>query len=189
MDFISRSGRTGIHRRMRRPCRTTHYGANQRPGHGRSHTNRCAHSQRSRDRHAPATPTAAPVASATAAPAAGLDFVPAARSVWNTAVGLDNMSGTCAKGSLLPVYGLVQITPDGDRLNWKNQEPAPYVFGKLQTNLYQYAGPSAIKDGVVTMTVTFLSEKDLEMKREFVANADPACLHTHVYTGTFQWAK
>ncbi len=90
---------------------------------------------------------------------------------------------------MLPVYGLVQITPNSDTLAWKNQEPAPYTMKKLQPGVYQYAGPTAIKDGVVTMTVTFLSDKALEMNRVFVADADLACTHTHVYTGTYQWDK
>ncbi|MCL5995783.1 MAG: hypothetical protein M1546_06970 [Chloroflexi bacterium] len=138
----------------------------------------------------PAATTAAP-AEATAAGSSGAeqDFAPKERSVWNTAVGLDNMSGTCAKGSMLPVYGLVQITPQGDTLNWKSQEPAPYTFNRMQVNLYRYSGPTALKDGVVTMTLQFLSDKELEMNREFVADADPNCTHTHVYTGTFQWAR
>ena len=109
--------------------------------------------------------------------------------MWNTAVGLDNMSGTCTKGSMLPVYGLVQITPQDGALNWKSQEPAPYTFSRMQVNLYQYSGPTALEDGVVTMTLKFLSDKELEMNREFVAGADPDCTHTHVYTGTFQWAR
>jgi hypothetical protein len=142
-----------------------------------------------------ATATSEPAVAATVAvtsePANGPDFAPKVRSVWNTAVGLDNMSGTCPKGSLLPVYGLVQITPaeNGGQLSWKNQEPAPYTFVRQQINHYQYAGPTALKDGVVTMTLAFKSEKDLEMTRQFVADADPGCLHTHVYTGTFQWEK
>lgn len=117
------------------------------------------------------------------------DFTPIERTVWDTVIGPDEMTGTCAKGSMLPVYGLVQITPDGDTVEWKSQEPAPYVFNKLQSNRYQYAGPTALKDGVVTMTLEFVSEQSLSMLREFIANADPACLHTHVYTGTFQWAR
>jgi hypothetical protein len=137
-----------------------------------------------------ATATAAkPAATPTANSIGGGNFTPKVRSVWNTAVGLDQMHGSCPKGSMLPVYGLVQITPNGDTLAWKNQEPAPYTMAKLQPNTYQYAGPSAIKDGVVTMTVKFLSDKTLEMNRVFVANADPACMHTHVYTGTYQWYK
>ena len=144
-------------------------------------------------------PVATPVAPPAAATAevsttiggqtVGGDFTPKVRSVWNTAVGLDQMTGPCSKGSMLPVYGLVQITPDGDKLQWKNQEPAPYTMNRLQLGVYQYAGPSAIKDGVVTMTVKFLSDKALEMSRQFVSTADPDCLHTHVYTGTFQWVK
>jgi hypothetical protein len=145
---------------------------------------------------AAATPTTAPTSASNTiggqtvgGQSAGVDFTPKVRSVWNTAVGLDQMSGTCSKGSMLPVYGLVQITPDGDKLQWKNQEPAPYTFNKQQVNIYQYAGPTAIKDGVVTMTVKFLSDNSLEMNRQFISSADPDCLHTHVYTGTFQWAK
>lgn len=121
--------------------------------------------------------------------ASGQDFAPAERSVWNTAVGLDQMQGTCPNGSMLPVYGLVQITPEENQLTWKNQEPKPYTFKKVQTNEYQYAGPTAINDGTVTMTLKFTSDKSLEMLRQFVATADPGCLHTHTYTGTFQWNK
>ncbi len=117
------------------------------------------------------------------------DFAPTVRQVWNTSVGLDQMTGTCSKGSMLPVYGLVQITPEGDKLSWKNQEPAPYTFTRLRTNVYQYSGPTAIKDGVVTMTLKFDSTQSLEMLRQFVASDDPGCLHTHKYTGTFQWNK
>jgi hypothetical protein len=117
------------------------------------------------------------------------NLAPTARSIWNTAVGLDQMQGSCPKGSMLPVYGLVQITPQGDQLNWKNQEPKPYTFNKVLTNEYRYAGPSAINDGTLTMTLKFTSDKTLEMLRQFVATADPGCLHTHVYTGTFQWNK
>ncbi|HEY3343089.1 MAG TPA: hypothetical protein VGK81_13760, partial [Anaerolineae bacterium] len=39
------------------------------------------------------------------------NLAPTTRSIWNTAVGLDQMQGSCPKGSMLPVYGLVQITP------------------------------------------------------------------------------
>jgi hypothetical protein len=121
--------------------------------------------------------------------ASGQDFAPTQRSVWNTAVGLDQMQGACPNGSMLPVYGLVQITPADNQLTWKNQEPKPYTFKKVQANEYQYAGPTAINDGTVTMTLKFTSDKSLEMLRQFVATADPGCLHTHTYTGTFQWNK
>ncbi len=143
-----------------------------------------------------ATPTTATTAVATPAATStggqtvsGGDFTPKVRSVWNTAVGQDQMQGACPKGSMLPVYGLVQITPNGATLAWKNQEPVPYTMTKLQPGVYQYAGPTAIKDGVVTMTVKFLSDKALEMNRVFVATADLGCMHTHVYTGTYQWDK
>ena len=135
------------------------------------------------------TPAATTVSTPAGNQTAPGDFTPKVRSVWNTSVGLDQMTGNCPKGSMLPVYGLVQITPNGNTLSWKNQEPAPYTFKRLQTNVFQYAGPTAIKDGVVTMTLKFLDEKSLEMNREFVSTADPGCVHKHAYTGVFQWNK
>jgi hypothetical protein len=115
------------------------------------------------------------------------DYTPATQSVWNFAQGQDNLTGTCSTGPILPPYGLVQITPGGDTLTWKSQEPAPYVFGKLKTNLYAYSGPTALGDGTVTMSLTFTSATTLQMSRAFVPNSDPACTHTHFYSGTFQW--
>jgi hypothetical protein len=116
------------------------------------------------------------------------DYTPATQSVWNFAQGQDNLTGTCSTGPILPPYGLVQITPGGDTLTWKSQEPAPYVFGKLKTNLYAYSGPTALGDGTVTMSLTFTSATTLQMSRAFVPNSDPACTHTHFYSGTFQWS-
>lgn len=135
-------------------------------------------------------PTATPQAETPAANAsAGQDFAPAQRSVWNTTIGQDQMRGECAKGSVLPAYGLVQITPGEGGLEWKNQEPKPYLMQRLGTNEYQYAGPNSISDGVVTMTLTFVDEKSLTMVREFTANAEPGCTHTHEYAGVFQWFR
>jgi len=99
------------------------------------------------------------------------------------------MSGECAKGSVLPVYGLVQITPGEGGLEWKNQEPTPYLMQRLATNQYQYAGPNSINDGVVTMTLTFVDDKTLTMVREFTASAEPGCTHKHDYAGVFQWFR
>jgi hypothetical protein len=138
---------------------------------------------------AAATDTPAPSPTAAAEPGAQTNFAPKVRSVWNTAVGLDQMTGTCSQGSVLPVYGLVQITPAGDDLTWKSQEPKPYTLKRLAVNQYEYSGPTSIDDGVVTMTLKFSSDKALEMLRVFVSKADPACTHTHEYTGTFQWER
>jgi hypothetical protein len=136
---------------------------------------------------AEATAEASP-SPATAAGAAQ-DFAPAQRSVWNTTIGPDQMTGDCAKGSVLPVYGLVQITPGEGSMEWKNQEPTPYLMQRLATNQYQYAGPNSINDGVVTMTLTFVDDKNLTMVREFTANAEPGCTHKHDYAGVFQWFR
>ena len=101
------------------------------------------------------------------------------------------MSGTCIKGSVLPAYGLVQITPNdnGQGFDWKNQEPKPYALARKVANEYVYAGPNSIDDGVVTMTVTFADDKTLKLVRQFMAKNDPSCLHTHEYVGVFQWFR
>lgn len=139
------------------------------------------------------TAEAAATTQASAAPAAGGEsFLPALPSVWNTTIGPDNMTGECTKGSVLPVYGLVQVTPADASLatiEWKNQEPKPYTFKQVQPNQFSYAGPTSINDGVVTMTVTFESATAFKMVREFVSVADPGCLHTHDYTGEFKWTR
>ncbi len=116
------------------------------------------------------------------------DFTPATASVWNFVQGPDQMSGACS-GPLLPPYGLVQITPIENGLTWRSQEPTPYTFAKVKTNVYSYSGATATGDGAATMTLTFLSGTELTMTRTFVSNAEPACSHTHDYTGAFQWAS
>jgi len=137
-------------------------------------------------------PTPAPEPTATppmdAQPAAQ-DLAPRQRSVWDTKISPGEMLGDCAGGSILPVYGLVQITPTEEGLEWKNQEPAPYAMARVAPNTYRFAGPSSINDGVVTMTVTFVNEKSLVMLREFAPNADPDCIHRHEYTGEFKWFR
>ena len=153
---------------------------------------------------ASSTPTAAasatPAASATAAasptplpPTAkptAAEFTPQVVSVWDTelAPAADQMQGSCS-GPVNPVYGLVQITPQGNTLLWKNQEPAPYTMTRVRANLWQYSGPTSINDGTVTMVVQFTSSTTLLLTRTFVASAEPNCTHVHTYTGVFQWNK
>jgi len=143
-------------------------------------------------------PTATPIASParpspSAAPSTvtppAQDFLPAQRSVWDTKVNPGQTLGRCSGGPALPAYGLVQITPLGDGLEWKNQEPAPYRMVRLAPNTYQFAGPTAVNDGVVTMTVTFLSAERLATVREFTPRAEPGCVHRHEYTGEFKWFR
>ena len=122
-----------------------------------------------------------------AAPPNAGDYTPTQSSVWNTTIGPDNMTGTCSTGSILPVYGLAQITPAGDTLTWRSQEPAPYTFSRVKTNVYRYSGSTSLNDGTVTLTLTFTSATTLQMTRAFIPTADPACQHTHQYSGVFQW--
>lgn len=133
------------------------------------------------------SPLASPLQSPISAPAS---FAPAKQSVWDTSiVGQDQMKGNCTQGSVLPAYGLVQITPNGDGIEWKNQEPKPYAMTRIAENLYQYAGPNSIDDGVVTMTVKFVDAQNLTMQREFVPKNDAGCTHVHDYAGVFKWFR
>lgn len=137
-------------------------------------------------------PTAEPEPTATPpmdAQSAAHDLAPKQRSVWDTKISPGETLGDCAGGSILPVYGLVQITPTEAGLEWKNQEPVPYAMARVAPNTYRFAGPSSINDGVVTMTVTFVDEQSLVMLREFTPNADPGCIHRHEYTGEFKWFR
>ena len=140
------------------------------------------------------TPETKPTEAPTTKAANTQEFLPQAISVWNTTIGADTMTGNC-KASVLPVYGLVQVTPKGKKGNdlqeieWKNQEPKPYVMAKVKPNAYAYSGPTSIGDGTVTMTVSIIDDKTLTMIREFVSNKETACTHTHEYAGEFKWTR
>jgi hypothetical protein len=133
---------------------------------------------------------ASPLQSPIGTPASSTGFAPAQRSVWDTSiVGQDQMQGNCTQGSVLPAYGLVQITPSDNGIEWKNQEPQPYAMTRIAENEYQYAGPNSINDGVVTMTVKFVDAQNLTMQREFVPKNDAGCTHVHDYNGVFKWYR
>lgn len=114
------------------------------------------------------------------------DFTPKAQSVWDTQVGPDSMKG-CSGGSILPAYGLVQMTPDGNTLVWKNQEPKPYTMTRVRPGVFAYEGPTALNDGTVKMVATFSGPTTVKMTRSFTPKAEAACVHTHEYTGAFKW--
>jgi hypothetical protein len=129
----------------------------------------------------PLPPTAKPTAA---------EFTPQVVSVWDTELSppTDKMQGTCSN-PVNPVYGLVQITPQGATLIWKNQEPAPYTMTRVRANLWQYSGPTSLNDGTVTMVVQFTSPTTLLLTRTFVSSAEPNCTHVHTYAGVFKWNK
>jgi hypothetical protein len=109
--------------------------------------------------------------------------------VWNTTLaGSDEMQGSC-HNPVNPVYGLVQVTPQGNTLIWKNQEPKPYTMTRVRASTWQYAGPTSLGDGTVTMLVKFTSATTLQLTRTFIASAEPNCTHIHHYTGEFQWNR
>ena len=137
---------------------------------------------------AKAAKCAAPTAT-TGQSSGGTDYAPKTAQVWNFTQSADNMSGTCASGPILPPYGLVKITPQGNGLSWLSQEGIPYTFTRTQPNTYRYSGPAVVGDATVTMVLTFTGTETLTMSRAYVANSEPACTHTHYYTGVFQWVS
>ncbi|MFN3705391.1 MAG: hypothetical protein ACK4WM_05305 [Thermoflexales bacterium] len=117
-------------------------------------------------------------------------FVPSGRTVWNTVIGTSRSVGTCTRGSVLPAYGLVQVTAlDDGSIEWKSQEPSPYRMTRIAPSTYRYSGPDAVGSGVVTMTVRFVDAQSLRVTREFVPDNDPLCTHIYEYGGEFRWAR
>jgi hypothetical protein len=100
-------------------------------------------------------------------------------------VGGDNQTGSCSATANAP-YGLVLLTPGEGTLAMHNTVPEDYVLARLGPNTYQYAGPSALGDGTLTLDVVFTSATSLEMTRTFLPSAEPGCTHQHRYTGTFR---
>lgn len=140
------------------------------------------------DTPAPTSTEAAATAAATntTAPVTTGDFSPTQAQVWNTAVvGGDNQTGSCSATANAP-YGLVLLTPGEGTLAMHNTVPEDYVLARLGPNTYQYAGPSALGDGTLTLDVVFTSATSLEMTRTFQPSAEPGCTHQHRYTGTFR---
>ena len=139
---------------------------------------------------ASATAAVSPTAAQPTPKPTAAEFTPQQTSVWDTELSpnTDNMQGTCSN-PVNPVYGLVQITPQGTTLVWKNQEPTPYAMSRVRANTWQYSGPAATGDGTVTMVVQFTSATTLRLTRTFVATAEPNCTHVHTYTGDFKWNR
>jgi len=60
---------------------------------------------------------------------------------------------------------------------------------RLTPDTYQVADSTAINDGVVVMTITFLSAERLTMAREFIPQVELGCVHRHEYTVAFKWSR
>lgn len=118
----------------------------------------------------------------------GSDYTPTVAQIWNFVQSPDNMTGTCTGGAILPPYGLVKLAPAGTgALEWRSQEPTPYLFTRSGANTYSYTGPTALGDGTVTLLLTFTSSTTATMSRAFVPTDDPGCTHTHTYSAEYQW--
>jgi hypothetical protein len=136
------------------------------------------------EKAAKAAKCAAPAATSQGQPS---DYAPTVAQVWDFTQGPDNLSGTCAGNQILPPYGPMKITPHGNTLELNTKEPTPYTLARVQANVYSFSGPTATGDGTVTMVLTFTGKESLKMSRALVPNSDPACTHTHYYTGVWQW--
>lgn len=135
----------------------------------------------------PAPPTTAPTP--VEAPAADA-FAPQKRSVWETTVGPDQMRGDCPKGSIVPPYGPVLITPrDDGGFDWRDVQNATYTFAPTSQGAFAYNGPNGRKDGVLTMTLSFKDEKSFGMQAEYVRSDAPACTHAYEYAGVYKFDR
>ena len=144
----------------------------------------------------PTATTAAIVPTATTASAAAIDvpaaqkFAPRQRSVWETTVGPDQMRGECPKGSIVPPYGPVLITPrDDGGFDWKDVQNGVYAFTPTAAGAFAFAGPNGRKDGVLTMTLIFDTDKNFSMQAEYVRSDAPACTHAYEYAGVYKFDR
>lgn len=140
---------------------------------------------------APAPTAAAPTAAPTVAPSptpAAKDQTPAGITAWNTEVGTSKQTGTCNNLPSTPVYGLVQVTVNGDSLSWKDMQ-AEFAMKKVAPSVWEYMGESKPVPGKLRLTVTFVDDKTIGILRELIPQSDPACTQTVAYKGVFQWAK
>ncbi len=144
----------------------------------------------------PTATTAAIVPTATTASAAAIDvpaaqkFAPRQRSVWETTVGPDQMRGECPKGSIVPPYGPVLITPrDDGGLDWKDVQNSVYAFTPTAAGAFAFAGPNGRTDGVLTMTLIFDTDKNFSMQAEYVRSDAPACTHAYEYAGVYKFDR
>lgn len=154
------------------------------------------------------TPSGTPAATETATVArptsasSGDPFSPKLNSVWDLERSQYVIADACSGGPLPNLYGLVQITPQGDTLALLDQAGTTYTFSRTRPNTFSYSGhysdlPASgggsatetpvIGDGSVAMTLEFTSTTTLVMQRVFTLDSDPACQITDDYTGVKQW--
>ena len=128
---------------------------------------------------------AATLAPATLPPATAEsgDFAPVTNSFWD--ISLVSYTPTNCSNTRQTPYGLVLIAPADGGLLWNDQGPDDYVMSRLQTNVYQYAGPTLAGDGSLTLGVTFTDARNLAMTRVFAPSAEPDCRHTYAFQGVF----
>jgi hypothetical protein len=137
---------------------------------------------------APATPTATPEQPAKAPPATSA-FKLEKRAVWETTVSPDALQGDCPDGSIVPPYGPVLITPTDGGFEWKDVQNAVYGFAATSDGGFRYAGPNGRKDGLITMTLTFVDAQSFTMQADYVKTNTPACLHRFDYKGAFKFER
>lgn len=132
------------------------------------------------------SPTA-PVVSGSGGSSAGTGsaLVPSGTSVWQAVPSTDIMSGTCNTPAIVLCEHLVAITPSGGTLSWRGQEPTPYTMYSTGGDSYSYTGRNRLNNANLTLTLTFTSPTTWVMTWRQVVDADPTCVHTFNYTGSF----
>lgn len=109
-------------------------------------------------------------------------LVPAGQSVWQATTSTDQMTGTCVRPPLPICSHLTAITPNGNTLSWRGQEPNPYNMSLISPNTYFYQGRNGLNDSTLTLTLTFTSSTAWSMTWNQVFDDDPACTHTYYYS-------
>lgn len=115
----------------------------------------------------------------------GSALVPSGTSVWQAVPSTDIMSGTCNTPAIVLCEHLVAITPSGGTLSWRGQEPTPYTMYSTGGDSYSYTGRNRLNNANLTLTLTFTSPTTWVMTWRQVVDADPTCVHTFNYTGSF----
>lgn len=111
-------------------------------------------------------------------------FVPAGRSIWNANSGEDVVSGNCNYPPLVMCNHLVAITPAGNAISWRGQEPQPYTLTEVADNEYSFAGRNQLGNANISLYLTFNSETNWTMTMTQIFDNDPECTHTFYYSAT-----
>ncbi len=112
-------------------------------------------------------------------------LVPPGTSIWQAVPSADNMSGTCNTPPVVLCEHLAAITPSGNTISWRGQEPTPYNMWSVGGDTYVYNGRNRLGNANLNLTLTFTSSTTWTMTWQQVFDSDPQCTHTFYYTASF----